>query len=92
LIILHELKARAFPTSRQQTTRRGAAGVNDSKELLDLASEVSDLRADVRSQSLESDDASQGYERCRNCVFRKFKTGFICEKSLNHVVAPFRFD
>jgi hypothetical protein len=62
------------------------------KELLNLAGEFVDLRADVGSQSLESDDASQRDERCGYGVFRKFKTGFICEKSLNHFVAPFGFD
>jgi hypothetical protein len=61
-------------------------------ELLNLAGEFVDLGADVGSQRLESDDACQRYERCGNCVLRKFKTGFISEKSLNHFVAPFRFD
>jgi len=62
------------------------------KELLNLAGEVGDLRGDVGSQQLERGDGCQRDERCGNCVFRKFKTGFIAEKSLNHFGCSFRFD
>jgi hypothetical protein len=51
-----------------------------------------DFGADVLAQQLESGDGCQRDERCGYCVLRKFKTGFITEKSLNHFVAPFRFD
>jgi hypothetical protein len=60
--------------------------------LLNLAGEFIDLGGDVSAQKLERGDGCQRDERCGNCLFRKFKTGFITEKSLNHVVAPFRFD
>jgi hypothetical protein len=71
-----------------------AAGVVSFSALLSLAgidrvTETVDLRSDAAAQELESGDASQRYERCGNCVFRKFKTGLIAEKSLNHFVAPF---
>jgi len=58
------------------------------KELLNLAGEFVDFGADVGTQQLESGDGCQRDERCGNCVFRKLKTGFIAEKSLNHFVAP----
>jgi len=63
-----------------------------NKELLNLAGEFVNLGADVGAQQLESGDGCQRDERCGNCVFRKFETGFIAEKSLNHLVAPFKFD
>jgi hypothetical protein len=44
---------------------------------LDCGSEAIDLRGDGGAQELESGDASQRDERCGNCVFGKFKTGFI---------------
>jgi hypothetical protein len=84
---------KAWAFSRQQnvpvaagmfnpTLRSGRAGI-------DRASETVDLGADAATKQLESGDASQRDERCGNCVFRKFKTGFITQKSLNHFVAPF---
>src|SRR6185503_1412960 len=60
--------------------------------LTDRVSKRLDFRADVCSQSLESQDGCERYQRCGNCVFGKFQTGFITEESLNHFVAPFRFD
>src|SRR6185295_5624472 len=69
-----------------------AAGRRIHKELLNLAGEFVDLRADVGTQQLERGDGCQRDERCGNCVFRKFKTGFIAEKSLNHFGCSFRFD
>jgi hypothetical protein len=51
-----------------------------------------DFRADVFAQQRKSGDASQRDKRCGYCVLGKFQTGFITEKSLNHFVAPFRFD
>jgi hypothetical protein len=56
---------------------------------IDRVGETVDLGSDAAAQKLESGDASQRYERCGNCVFRKFKTGFITQESLNHFVAPF---
>jgi hypothetical protein len=56
----------------------------------DCGTEAIDLRGDGGAQKLESGDASQRDERCGYCVFGKFKTGFITQKSLNHFVAPFR--
>jgi hypothetical protein len=61
-------------------------------KLLNLASQGVDGAGNVGAQRFESDNRCQRDERCGNCVFRKFKTGFITEKSLNHFVAPFRFD
>jgi hypothetical protein len=56
---------------------------------IDRVTETVDLGADAAAQELESGDASQRDERCGNCVFGKFKTGFITQESLNHFVAPF---
>src|SRR6185437_8754645 len=82
-ILLNKLKAPIItPAAHRCRVERG------HKELLNLAGEVSDLGGDVGAQQLESGDGCQRDERCGNCVFRKFKTGFIAEKSLNHVVAP----
>jgi hypothetical protein len=55
---------------------------------IDRVTETVDLGADAAAQELESGDASQRDERCGNCVFGKFKTGFITQESLNHFVAP----
>jgi hypothetical protein len=70
-----------------------AAGSMIQEELrFDLGGEVVDLDADVGAQQLESGDACQRDERCGDGVFGKFKTGFVIQKSLNHVVAPFVCD
>jgi hypothetical protein len=71
-----------------------AAGIVSFSALLSLAGidrvgETVDLGSDAASQQRESGDASQRDERCGYCVFRKFQTGFITQKSLNHLVAPF---
>jgi hypothetical protein len=60
--------------------------------LRDRFCERVDLGANVLTQQLESGDASQRDERCGYCVLGKFQTGFVIQKSLNHFVAPFRFD
>jgi hypothetical protein len=72
----------SLPAMFKATLRGGAAGV-------DRASETVDLGADAAAEQLESGDACQRDERCGDGVFRKFKTGFITQKSLNHFVAPF---
>jgi hypothetical protein len=71
-----------------------AAGIVSFSVLLSLAGidrvgETVDLGSDAAAQQGESGDASQRDERCGNCVFRKFKTGFITQKSLNHFVCSF---
>jgi hypothetical protein len=91
-MVLPKYKDSSHSHQPAATSKSGAAGRMTQNELLNLAGEFVDLGADVGSQRLESDDACQRYERCGNCVLRKFKTGFISEKSLNHFVAPFRFD
>ena len=84
--------ATAYPPAAERTCRLPACldpKLRSGRARIDRAGETVDLGADAATQQLESGDASQRDERCGNCVFGKFQTGFITQKSLNHFVAPF---
>src|SRR6185436_7874827 len=74
--VLLVFKTEAFHCIRQQQLR-ALPGSIGSLELLDLAGELVDLRADVGTQQLERGDCCQRDERCGHGVLGKFKTGFI---------------
>jgi hypothetical protein len=60
-----------------------------TRGLLNCVRQGRDLASDVGAQQLESGYGSERDQSGCHCVFRKFKTCLIAEKSLNHFVAPF---
>jgi hypothetical protein len=59
--------------------------------LTDRVGERLNFRSDVLTESLESQDGGQRYQRCGDCVLGKLKTSFITQECLNHFVAPLGF-
>jgi hypothetical protein len=56
---------------------------------LDETCQSFDSRPDVGSEQPESGDCRNGYERCRNGVFRQLKPGFISQEFHNHDRSPY---